>query len=171
MEENGVAEFLFIYPQAAASCWDYSTTVSMGNDASFIQYAVQQAQTMACLDTERTFVHGMSSGGSMAPRVVTAGIAVAFACAAGAGSVFAPTHAWYYAGRTDPDYATIQSGIQSQISVNGCSMSTTPIADTPCVQYDGCRAPLTVCEDDRGHVWPREAWAQGGILDVFRAVP
>ncbi len=172
MEADGVNEFLFVYPQAAASCWDYGATIQPGSDVSFIQHMVSEAQAMTCLDTERTFVHGMSSGGSMAPNVVTAGIAIGFACAAGNGTTARPTPAWYYGGRTDGYYDLIHSAMESQARTNGCPGTTSPIADSPCVRYDGCTmASLVYCEDDRGHVWPREEWAQGGILDVFRAAP
>lgn len=171
MEAEGATEFLFVYPQAADSCWDYQSAIREGNDASFIQHMVGQAQSMTCLNTERTFVHGMSSGGSMAPRVVNAGIAIAFGCASGAGNVPSPTPAWYFAGRSDGSYGVISGSARQQVALNRCSMETTPIEGTPCVRYEGCSAPMVYCEDDRGHVWPREEWAQGGILEVFRATP
>lgn len=173
MEADGENEFIFVYPQAKSSCWDYISTPSPGNDMSFMAHMVSEAQASTCLDLDRTFVHGMSSGGSMAPRVVQAGLAIAFASASAGGTTFQPTAAWYYAGTTDGYYSTITSGINAQIAANGCDVNdTTPIPNTPCVRYGGCGdAPIVHCEDDRGHVWPSEDWAQGGILDLFRAVP
>lgn len=171
MEADGEAEFLFVYPQARGDCWDYESSVRTGNDASFIAHMVESAQGMTCLDTERTFVHGMSSGGGMAGSVVSAGIAVAFGCAASNGRTHRAA-AWYYAGRADGYYDLIHSAYLGQVSTNGCSMETDPIPDTPCVSHRGCpTSPVVYCEDERGHVWPSEPWAQGGILDVFRAVP
>ena len=171
MEADGEGEFIFIYPQANASCWDYQGSFVEGNDVSFIAHIVEESQAMTCLDTERTFVHGMSSGGSMSPRVVTAGVAIAYASASAGGATGRPTPVWFYAGTADGYWDTISSQVASQIRADGCGEDTTPIAGTPCVQYQDCTAPVTYCEDGRGHVWPSESWAQGGILDVFRAVP
>lgn len=173
MEANGENEFLFIYPQALESCWDYQSTPSEGNDMSFIAHMVGLAQGMTCLNTERSFVHGMSSGGNMSPAVARAGLAIAFASVAGGGATAKSTPAWYYAGTTDSYYASISHGVQQQLSVNKCGSSpvSKPIEGTPCVRYQACDAAFTYCEDARGHVWPSEDWAQGGILDFFRAVP
>lgn len=170
MEEAGADEFLFIYPQARGSCWDYSADPTAGSDISWIMHMMDETRAMACVNTDRTFVHGMSSGGSMSPYVIDAGVAIAFASASAGGRARAPTPAWYYAGTTDGYFGQISSSISSQRQLNGCSDETVAIPDSPCVQYQGCTAPVTYCEDGRGHVWPKEDWAQGGILDFFRAV-
>lgn len=164
MEADGEQEFLFVYPQAAGSCWELS-------DVAFVDHMISSAQDTACLEPGRTFVHGMSSGGGMAGTVADAGLAIGFASVAGGGGADTPTPAYFYSGTTDGYYLTLVAAFEYQLSINGCSKTNIPIDGTPCVRYEDCQAPVTYCEDDRGHVWPMEDWAQGGILDVFRAVP
>ena len=106
----------------------------------------------------------------MASSVAASGLVKAFASVSAGGSG-AKIPAWYYAGTTDSYYSTIMSGVNSRISGNGCSMTTTAIPNFPCVKYQGCEQAVTFCEDGRGHVWPAEAWAQEGMIDFFRAVP
>lgn len=163
MEKNGEKDFLFAYPQAKSSCWS-------DKDIPFVKHVISLAQSKHCLDSKRTFVHGMSSGGGMSTKVARAGLVKAFASVSGGGGATAMP-AWYYAGTTDSYYKTISSGVQYQHRVNGCKKTSKPIPGTPCVKYDGCKHAMTYCEDKRGHVWPKENWCQGGILDFFRAVP
>lgn len=163
MEKNGINDFLFAYPQAKSSCWS-------DKDIPFVKHVIGLAQKNHCLLPNRTFVHGMSSGGGMSTKVARAGLVKAFASVSGGGGATAMP-AWYYAGKTDTYYKTIYQGVQYQHRVNGCKNTSKPIPNTPCVRYDGCKHAMVYCEDNRGHVWPKEAWCQGGILDFFRTVP
>lgn len=164
MEAYGEADFLFAYPQAAASCWDYGR----GNDTDFIRSIMETINTNYCISEGSAFVHGMSSGGSMSSSFAGSGLVRAYASVSAGGSG-AGMPAWYYSGRTDGYYSTIISGIEARVRGNGCSAETQPIPDTPCVEYQGCDYPVVHCEDDRGHVWPGETWAQEGMIDFFRA--
>ncbi len=170
MEADGESDFLFAYPQAKGSCWDYKQTPTTGNDISFIKHVIATMRAKYCIDLDRTFVHGMSSGGTMSSVVATAKLVQAFASAS-AGGVAHKTPAWYYGGKTDSYYQIIISAKEAQRKANGCAKTSKPISGAPCVRYDGCKQAVTYCEDNRGHVWPKESWAQGGILDFFRAVP
>ncbi|MFT5357848.1 MAG: hypothetical protein ACI9KE_005085 [Polyangiales bacterium] len=166
MEAHGAGDFLFAYPQATASCWDYGR----GNDTRFIQHVIDAIEQTYCVRTGDVFVHGMSSGGSMSSVLAGGGMVRAFASVS-AGGGGGPVPAWYYGGRTDSYYSTIVSGKDTRVRGNGCSTTSTPIEGTPCVRYDDCEHAVVYCEDDRGHVWPAEEWAQEGMIEFFRAVP
>jgi len=168
MEAYGDADFLFAYPQSmdtAGACW-------VAEDLPFIKYVIATISSTYCVNKDRVFVHGMSSGGSMSSNVVAASGAVkAFASTSAGGYPQRPLPAWYYGGTTDSVYSIITSSRDVQRLANGCSTATTPIPNTPCVKYQGCKQALTYCEDSRGHVWPTEDWAEAGVIDFFRAVP
>jgi polyhydroxybutyrate depolymerase len=164
MEAYGAQDFLFAYPQAVNSCW-------VSGDIPFVEHVVETITEDYCVNEGRVFVHGMSSGGSMSSWVAASGLVLAFASVSAGGSAYMQLPAWYYAGRSDSYYSIIESTATSQRNYNGCSMTSTPIPDSPCVEYQGCEQPVTYCEDDQGHVWPADEWAQEGMIDFFRAVP
>jgi len=163
MQAYGQSDFLFTYPQAEASCWSFS-------DIAFVEHVVSTITTDYCLNNGRVFVHGMSSGGSMASWVAGAAVVKAFASVSAGGTARA-LPAWYYGGTSDSYYSLIVQSKDRQVANNGCDGTSTPIPNTPCVSYNSCTHAVTYCEDDRGHVWPQEVWAQEGMIDFFRAVP
>ena len=49
---------------------------------------------------------------------------------------------------------------------NGCTQTHSPTGPEPCVEYDGCTAPLNWCQHDGGHDWPE--FVPAGIWQFFK---
>lgn len=161
-------DYVFVYPAAAASCWEYN----LPSDAAYIAFVIEQVAQRYCIDKSRIFAHGMSSGAMMASRVLCDGI-VAGAAAISLNFSCGQAHPiWLFGGTSDEYYAQyIIPGRDGWIAANGCTGDTVPLGDGPCVEYQGCTHRTVWCSDDRGHVWPTEPWAAEGIMDFFGTLP
>lgn len=165
----GAGELLFVYPAALGSCWEYSAAPTI--DVDYVRHVIEAVSATHCVAPGRVFADGMSSGGMMTSRLLCDGVARAGAAISLNYSCATPRPVWLYGGTADEYYADyIEPGRDGWLRTNGCSATTRPLPEGPCVEYEGCSARTIWCTDDRGHVWPREAWT-AQIVELFRSTP
>ncbi len=165
--EAGAGRYLFVYPKAAASCWDYNGP----SDVAFMQHVIAQVEAQFCVEPGRVFADGMSSGAMMTSRLLCDGVAIGGAAIALNYACSTPSPIWLYGGTADQYYTDyILPGRDGWIATNGCSATTTPLSEGPCVEYDGCSQRTIWCNDTQGHVWPGDPYT-AQIIDLFDSVP
>lgn len=163
----GAGRYLFVYPKAAGSCWDYNGP----SDVAYVQHVIAEVEAGYCVQPGRVFADGMSSGAMMTSRLLCDGVAIGGAAIALNYACSTPRPIWLYGGTADQYYNDyILPGRDGWIATNGCSMSTTPLPQGPCVEYQGCTQRTIWCNDDQGHVWPSDPYT-AQIVDLFDSVP
>lgn len=171
-EAFAAGHYLFAYPKSLDSCWE---TSSSGPDAALVVAIEAELEKSYCVDKNRVFAEGYSSGGFMATAMACAGLAGARAAATagGAAACGTPLPIWQYHGQSDTTvpYDTYGPPVRdSFIQANGCSTTSVPIAGSPCVEYQGCKARTVWCTDTGGHKWPNAEWMNKGALDFFSSL-
>lgn len=165
--QAGAGRYLFVYPKAAASCWDYNGA----SDVAFMQHVIAEIEAQFCVEPGRVFADGMSSGAMMTSRLLCDGVAIGGAAIALNYACSTPSPIWLYGGTADEYYTDyILPGRDGWIATNGCSATTTPLPEGPCVEYDGCSQRTIWCNDSQGHVWPGDPYT-AQIIDLFDSVP
>jgi hypothetical protein len=163
----GAGRYLFVYPKALESCWDTVGSV----DVPFIEHVLDEVASSYCVQPDRVFADGMSSGGMMTSRLLCDGIALGGAAISLNHSCSLPRTVWLYGGTNDEYYDSyILPGRDGWIAVNGCASTTQPLPSGPCVEYDGCTHRTIWCSDTQGHVWPSDPYT-AQIIDLFDSVP
>ena len=139
---------------------------------------LEQLSAELCVDSERVFATGHSSGGfftntlgcqrgdvlrAIAP--VSGGGPFRFGGVGCTGEV-----AVWIAHAENDETVDFQNGVDSRdrwLEANGCSTETTPVEPAPCVEYTGCDAGLPVrwCVYQDGHNWPE--FGPEGIAAFF----
>lgn len=166
--DEGAGEMLFVYPKALGSCWEY--TGSAATDVDFVRHVLDEVSSTHCVRRDHVFAEGMSSGGMMTSRLLCDGVADAGAAISLNYGCATPRPVWLYGGTADEYFTSyIEPGRDRWRRVNGCSETTRPLPEGPCVEYEGCTHRTIWCSDTRGHVWPREPWT-AQIVDLFRSV-
>lgn len=163
---NGVVA-LTVGPSSAGQFWD------AGTDMPLIDALVAALPQEFCIDTNRLFAWGYSSGGFMANDIgcqradVFRGIGIVDG--GGGGVCPTPIGVWMTHNQDDQtvpiSYGT--SARDAWLTTNGCSTTTTPTEPSPCVSYDGCSAghPVVWCNPATGNHSPPSYTGQG--LSLF----
>ena len=160
-----------IYPNSAGVGWNKNPG---GEDfAHFVGILNVVGQHM-CIDMNRVFTRGTSDGGMMSNALGCArsdlvdGMGVTAAqFTLSPDECGGPMPAWVMHGRADQTvpFSAGENIRDIWIGINGCSQDTTPIPDTPCVEYDCSEAPLVWCAHDGGHDIP----ATQGLAETLNA--
>jgi poly(3-hydroxybutyrate) depolymerase len=165
---------ILVHPDALGepTAWDNTA------DVPFFDALLEQLSADLCVDSERVFATGHSSGGfftntlgcqrgdvlrAIAP--VSAGGPFRF----GGGGCTGEVAVWIAHAENDETVA-FQNGVDSRdrwLEANGCSTDTAPAEPAPCLEYTGCDAGLPVrwCIYDDGHNWPE--FGPEGIWGFF----
>jgi poly(3-hydroxybutyrate) depolymerase len=143
-----------------------------GRDIAYVRAVLDELNESYCIDQDRIFSTGVDEGGSLSIAIgcqmsdVFRGIApIAAALPADPETSCSPgpLAVLQMPGTTD-DVVTIADAERTRdvfLAANHCATTTQPIADGPCVFYDGCDAgyPLVWCIHDGGHTIPSFASA------------
>jgi poly(3-hydroxybutyrate) depolymerase len=150
-------------------------------DVPFFDALVAELSSSLCIDRERVFATGHSSGGfftntlgcqrgdvlrAIAP--VSAGGPFVFGGASCTGAVAV----WLAHGEND-ETVTFDNGEASRdrwLDANACGETSAPISPEPCEEYSGCAdgAPVRWCVYQDGHNWPD--FAPEGIWEFFSSL-
>lgn len=167
IETRAAGGAVFVYPHAERG------TLSNGRegtrwvsapdspDLAFFDALQEQLERELCIDRERVFATGLSSGGAfthllscLRGEVLTAGAPVA-APRGPPASCRRPlpmliTHG---AGDVKVEIATGARWRDEWLTTNGCSPSSRPTAPAPCAAHDGCppHAPVVWCAHPGNH--------------------
>jgi poly(3-hydroxybutyrate) depolymerase len=172
------AEAIVVHADALGdpTAWDNE------RDLPFFDAMLERLEQGLCVDSERVFATGHSSGGFFTNTLgcQRGDVLRAIAPVAGGGPfVFGGSGCvgevavWLAHGENDPT-VPFSSGEQSRdrwLEANGCdATATTPATPDACVDYAGCTAglPLRWCVHQDGHAWP--AFAPQGMWDFFESL-
>jgi poly(3-hydroxybutyrate) depolymerase len=168
LEANSNGAAIFAYPDGVAQQsggWDLSNGSS---DFLLFTALVDEISSSYCIDRNRIFSTGHSTGAMMSNDIgcyygdvlrAIAPVEGTPANMAGRAGCTGEVAALVVHGQNDPVIA-LSEGRDSRdfwLSQNGCATATTTWAPEPaCVEYQGCRADLPVvwCVHDQGHAWP-----------------
>lgn len=149
---------LVVHPDAGATrAWNSSA------DLGFFDAILAEIEALACVDVDRVFVTGHSSGGFMSNQIGCrrGDVVRAIGPVAGGGPFTsgcdAPVAAIVIHGDPDP-VVPFSTGVASRdrwLAQNGCSTSTTRVGMGG-VEYDECTSgePVQWWVHDQGHSWP-----------------
>jgi len=184
-------QFVRAFPKSAGSAWSYET------DVSKLNAVVGDVLENYCIDTNRIFGTGHSSGAQMIVQMLCKGDMRFRAVAPVAASKYCanvnPTPVMYIHGMEDAQRGGGNGSdvVQVFATSNGCGSDTTPKSDVVtcsstfdkqlvqpgCVTYRGCSEPTIWCSHDdssynstdgRQHGWP--CFASRAIADFFLAL-
>jgi len=185
-------EFIRVFPKSAGSAWVYDS------DSAKLNAVLDDMLANHCIDTQRMFATGHSSGAQMVVQMLCKGEkrfrAVAPVAASKYCSKISPIPVMYIQGMMD---AQRGGGNGADVvglftASNACGSLTAPKSDiasctstfdrmpvTPgCVSYQDCQAPSIWCShndngynntDGRQHGWP--CFASTAIADFFLSLP
>lgn len=150
-------------------------------DVPFFDALLAELSSTLCIDAERVFATGHSSGGfftntlgcqrgdvlrAIAP--VSAGGPFVFGGATCAGSVAV----WLAHGENDQTvtFDNGEASLERWLGANDCSETSAPVSPEPCEEYSGCAegAPVRWCVYQDGHDWPD--FAPQGIWAFFSSL-
>jgi polyhydroxybutyrate depolymerase len=136
-----------------------------GQDVAFTQAMVTWLESNYCVDQAHVFSVGMSYGGIMTNtvgckmgdvfRAIAPMSGIGPGLGRGAAGCVGQVAAWVAHGSQDTT-VPVEAGMASRdywVQANHCSSTTTPIAPSPCIAYQGCDTgfPVDWCEFDGGH--------------------
>lgn len=170
-------EAIVVHPDALGN----PTAWNNQADVPFFDALLAELSSSLCIDTERVFATGHSSGGfftnalgcqrgdvlrAIAP--VSAGGPFVFGGASCAGSV-----AVWLAHAENDETVAFDNGEASRdrwLDANACGAASAPISPEPCEEYSGCDegAPVRWCVYQDGHAWPD--FAPQGIWEFFSSL-
>jgi poly(3-hydroxybutyrate) depolymerase len=151
-------------------------------DLPFFDAMLERLEQGLCVDSERIFATGHSSGGFFTNTLgcQRGDVLRAIAPVAGGGPGGGRNNAcvgevavWLAHGENDPmvPFATGEQSRDRWLGFNGCD-ATASVPATPdgCVDYTGCDAGLPVrwCVHQNGHSWP--TFAPQGIWEFFSSL-
>ena len=168
-------EAIVVHPDALGdpTSWDAN------RDVTFFDDLLVELRSTLCIDTNRVFATGHSSGGFFTNSLaceradVLRGIApVSGGGPNGFANCVGPVAAWIAHGENDEtvDFSSGEGSRDYWLEANGCAAdSAMPAALDECVEY-GCEAGLPVqwCVYQDGHDWPD--FAPQAMWDFFRAL-
>jgi polyhydroxybutyrate depolymerase len=159
---TGEGQAVFVYPQSllygGRSQWELTD-----EEVGFVDAIAAHIANVTCIDLDRVFLMGFSSGGKMTyhracrkPGPFKAFVAAgadatesASGCVAGA----RPVVIMY--GTKEEEFAAWQrTTLPAWLRQNGCGADKTPSMPSPCMASSGCQSPTISCAFDGGHVWP-----------------
>ena len=145
-----------------------------GGDIAFLNAMLSWLKSNLCVDTIRIMSTGFSYGGIMSDTIGCQIPDVFRAVAVMSGALFGrasscKSHdiaAWITHGTADPtvDISGDETARDQFLADNHCGTTSTPVAPSPCVSYDGCDSgyPVVWCPvDGEGHTIP--SFAAGAI--------
>lgn len=152
-------------------------------DVPFFDALFAALQAELCIDEERVFATGHSSGGfftntlgcqrgeilrGIAP--VSGGGPFTFGGFGGGGNACTGEVAVWIAHGENDETVPFQSGVDSRdrwLDANGCGEMTSAVAPEPCQEYASCgeNLPVRFCVYQDGHNWPD--FAPQGIWEFF----
>lgn len=165
-------QYVMIFPKSAGSAWNYAT------DKSRVDADIERLKSDYCVDTNRIFGTGHSSGAQMLVQMLCNGERQLRGVAPVAASKYCnavSTPVLYIQGKTDSQRGgrNGKDVVDMFASGNACSATVAPDATprclstynkasvTPgCVEYRGCKAPTLWCSHDdaayggTNHGWP-----------------
>jgi polyhydroxybutyrate depolymerase len=163
---------ILVHPDALGDPTAWNTAA----DLPFFDALLAELNSDLCVDQERVFATGHSSGGFFTNTLgcQRGDVLRAIAPVAGGGP-FAnagcrgEVAVWLAHGENDP-MVPFETGVASRdrwLQANGCSEVTSAVVPAPCVEYSGCAAGLPVrwCVHEDGHSWP--GFAPQGIAEFF----
>jgi poly(3-hydroxybutyrate) depolymerase len=167
-------EAIVVHPDALGdpSAWNN------GADLPFFDALLAELGAAACVDLERVFATGHSSGGFFTNMLgcqrgeVLRAIAPVSAGGPFGGRCSGDVAVWLAHAENDETVA-FQNGEQSRdrwLEANGCSDTTVASEPAPCVEYAGCAegTPVRWCVYGDGHAWPE--FGPVGIWSFFGAL-
>lgn len=180
------------FPKSKGSAWDYAT------DIGAVLAMYDDLMANYCIDANRVFATGHSSGAQLIAQILTPGHktdadhfqlkAVAPVAASRYGTVSRAIPVMYIQGQHDMVRNSDGSDVVKEFATaNGCMMASQPYTSVPscmssgktvkdgCIQYEGCNVPTVWCSHDdpqysnTSHGWP--CFATKSIYDFFAALP
>lgn len=184
--------FVRAFPKSMGSAWNY------GEDIGRVKAMYDDLMANYCLDMNRVFATGHSSGAQLIVQILTPAnkadadhlkfTGVAPVAASRYGTVSRAIPVLYIQAQLDTVRNSSGSDVVKEfVTANGCMMTTKPYAATPscmssgktvkngCVQYDGCKVPTVWCSHDDPqygtsfHGWP--CFATKTMYDFFKSLP
>jgi polyhydroxybutyrate depolymerase len=168
LESNSKGEAIFVYPDGVAQQsggWDRSAGSA---DFLLFEELVRQISSDYCIDADRIFSTGHSTGAMMSNDLgcyygdvlrAVAPVEGTPPDTAGRAGCTGAVAVLIVQGQNDPLVALAQGQASRDfwLSRNGCSPETAPWApEAACVEYQNCQPDLPVlwCLHDQGHAWP-----------------
>lgn len=177
------------FPKSKGSAWNYDT------DIAKVLAMYDDLVANYCIDMDRVFATGHSSGAQLIVQILTPGRkahadhlnfrAVAPVAASRYGSVSGPIPVMYIQAQHDTVRNSSGSDVvQEFVKANGCAMTSKPHPFGPtctssgkpvnngCVMYDGCVADTVWCSHNDPqyantfHGWP--CFATGAMAEFFK---
>jgi polyhydroxybutyrate depolymerase len=165
---------IVVHPDALGDPTSWETE----RDVPFFDALVVALSSELCIDGDRIFATGHSSGGfftntlgcergdvlrAIAP--VSGGGPFAFGGASCTGEVAA----WLAHGENDEtvDFSSGEDSRDHWLETNGCTEASAAVTPPECVEYEGCNEgyPVRWCVYQEGHDWPE--FAPEGMWDFF----
>jgi poly(3-hydroxybutyrate) depolymerase len=168
VQQASANQAVIVYPNAAVrnnvTQWGLYGTAAT-EDLQFVDAVLAEVKSTLCIDGNRIFATGHSSGGYFSNTVGCArGNALrAIAPVAGGGPYVTcdggQVAAWLYAAQDDQtvSYTNGQQSRDKWLAANHCSSTTQAVGPGACVAYQGCDTgyPVRWClEATGGHNWP-----------------
>jgi poly(3-hydroxybutyrate) depolymerase len=173
IEELSGRSALFVYLQGVDGGWDLDVD---GNDVTFTKALIDALSQQYCVDRSRVFAYGFSFGAFATNQIACAlGDRLrAIATIAGGGprsrcETSVPALVIHGANDSVVPLSRGEASREHWRASNGCGTETIPYAPTPCVTYQGCRAPVVWCRTDEDHGIP--AFTSQAIWDFFSSFP
>ena len=180
------------YPKSAGSAWNYSS------DIGKVITSYEDLIANYCVDLNRVFATGHSSGAQLITQLVTTKNktdgqhfnfkAVAPVAADPYGAIAGPLPVMYFQGKNDNVRGNDGAATVALFrTANSCGSTSKPFTNAPacmsgntavnngCVQYDGCMAPTIWCShndpaySNTNHGWP--CFATKAMYDFFASLP
>ena len=185
-------DYVRAFPKSKGSAWDYAADMGM------VIAMYDELMASHCIDTERVFAVGHSSGAQLIVQILTPTHkadadhlhlkAVAPVAASRYGTVSRAIPVMYIQGQHDnvrnsngsdvvKEFASANgcmSASQAYTAAPSCMSSGKPVQDG-CLQYDGCKVATVWCSHDdpqysnTNHGWP--CFATRSMSDFFAALP
>jgi polyhydroxybutyrate depolymerase len=146
------SDAIHVRARAAADCWSTSPT---GVDVAYIDALLPAVEGGVCVDTNRRFLAGYSSGAFMSHQLacIRGGLFRGVATIAGGqagrnctGNVAALLI--HDTGDTTVNVSASIAARDNHLQRNGCGTTKQPVMPSPCEAYDGCdpRLPVVWCQ-------------------------
>jgi polyhydroxybutyrate depolymerase len=171
-------EAVLVYPSAIGD----SKAWNIERDVPFFEDLYAHITSIFCVDTNRVFVTGHSSGGGMTNdlRCRMGHVFRAIAPVAGAGPATGPgisctgqVAVWITHADNDESvkFSRGEASRDHWITANGCNADdVTPVSPDGCVSYNGCDDgyPIHWCVHHDNHNWP--SYATQAMWDFFNSL-
>ena len=178
------------FPKSAGNEWNYN------NDLDDVYAVYDELLASYCVDENRIFAAGHSSGAQMIVQILThadsaqhlAFKAVAPVAASNYGAITRALPVMYIQGKMDMERRSDGADVVARFTAaNGCDSTTMPYAGVAmcnssgtmvnpgCVSYAGCTEPTVWCShndpqySNTNHGWP--CFATNAMYDFFEALP